>query len=98
MRCRSRRAAAWTSSIENRSPMRVDYARPAPALATTCVILCAMHRLGAALLAVVIAVGGCSVVSVDLTPRIKPLEEETKKAAKEFKDMFVKSLGEKKAA
>ncbi len=28
----------------------------------------------------------------------KPLEEETKKAAKEFKDIFVKSLGEKKAA
>ena len=36
-----------------------------------------MHRLGAALLALVVAVGGCSVVSVDLTPRIKPLEEET---------------------
>jgi protease IV len=36
-----------------------------------------MHRLAAALLAVVVAAGGCSVVSVDLTPRIKPLEEET---------------------
>ena len=36
-----------------------------------------MHRLAAALVAVFVAVGGCSVVSVDLTPRIKPLEEET---------------------
>jgi protease IV len=36
-----------------------------------------MHRLAAALLAVFVALGGCSVVSVDLTPRIKPLEEET---------------------
>jgi protease-4 len=36
-----------------------------------------MHRLAAALLAVSLAVGGCSVVSVDLTPRIRPLEEET---------------------
>jgi protease IV len=36
-----------------------------------------MHRLAAALLALSVAVGGCSVVSVDLTPRIKPLEEET---------------------
>jgi protease-4 len=35
-----------------------------------------MHRLAAALLAVFMA-GGCSVVSVDLTPRLKPLEEET---------------------
>ena len=36
-----------------------------------------MHRLAAALLVVLVAAGGCSVVSVDLTPRIKPLEEET---------------------
>jgi protease IV len=36
-----------------------------------------MHRLRAALLAVFVALGGCSVVSVDLTPRVKPLEEET---------------------
>ena len=36
-----------------------------------------MHRLAAALLAVLVAASGCSVVSVDLTPRIKPLEEET---------------------
>ena len=36
-----------------------------------------MHRLAAALLAVSLAVTGCSVVSVDLTPRIRPLEEET---------------------
>ena len=35
-----------------------------------------MHRLAAALV-VFVALGGCSVVSVDLTPRIKPLEEET---------------------
>jgi protease-4 len=36
-----------------------------------------MQRLAGALLAVLVAVSGCSVVSVDLTPRIKPLEEET---------------------
>ena len=35
-----------------------------------------MHRVTALLLAVLLA-SGCSVVSVDLTPRIKPLEEET---------------------
>lgn len=57
--------------------MRDDYARLPPAAATTCVILCAMLRPTAALLAAIFAVGGCSVVSVDLTPRIKPLEEET---------------------
>jgi protease-4 len=34
-----------------------------------------MHRLAA--LVFVLALGGCSVVSVDLTPRIRPLEEET---------------------
>ena len=36
-----------------------------------------MHRLPVVLLAVVVALTGCSVVSVDLTPRIRPLEEET---------------------
>ena len=36
-----------------------------------------MHRLAAALVVALVAVSGCSVVSVDLTPRIKPLEEET---------------------
>jgi len=36
-----------------------------------------MHCLAVALLAVVVAFTGCSVVSVDLTPRIRPLEEET---------------------
>ena len=40
-----------------------------------CVILCAMRRLGVMLLVVVLT--GCSVLSVDLTPRIRPLEEET---------------------
>jgi protease-4 len=35
-----------------------------------------MRRVSALLLAVLLA-SGCSVVSVDLTPRIKPLEEET---------------------
>jgi protease IV len=41
-----------------------------------CVILCAMRRL-IALLLTAVALGGCSVVSVDFTPRIRPLEEET---------------------
>jgi len=36
-----------------------------------------MRRLAAAVVAAALALGGCSVVSVDLTPRIKPLEEET---------------------
>lgn len=36
-----------------------------------------MHCLAAVLLAVVVSLTGCSVVSVDLTPRIRPLEEET---------------------
>jgi protease IV len=36
-----------------------------------------MRRLAAVLVVVALAVAGCSVVSVDLTPRIKPLEEET---------------------
>ena len=36
-----------------------------------------MHRVAAALLVALVTVSGCSVVSVDLTPRIKPLEEET---------------------
>jgi protease-4 len=36
-----------------------------------------MHCLAVVLLAVVVAFTGCSVVSVDLTPRIRPLEEET---------------------
>jgi protease IV len=36
-----------------------------------------MRRLTAVLLAAVVALSGCSVVSVDLTPRIRPLEEET---------------------
>lgn len=35
-----------------------------------------MRRLLAALLALV-ALGGCSVISIDLTPRIRPLDEET---------------------
>jgi protease-4 len=41
------------------------------------VILCAMRRLATALLVLVVALTGCSVLSVDLTPRIRPLEEET---------------------
>ena len=57
--------------------MRADYARPARVAATACVILGAMPRLAATLLVVLLAVSGCSVVSVDLTPRIKPLEEDT---------------------
>ena len=36
-----------------------------------------MRRVAAALVAIVVALAGCSVVSVDLTPRIRPLEEET---------------------
>jgi protease-4 len=36
-----------------------------------------MRRLAAVLLTAVVALSGCSVVSIDLTPRIKPLEEET---------------------
>jgi protease-4 len=36
-----------------------------------------MRRLTAVLVAAVVALSGCSVVSVDLTPRIRPLEEET---------------------
>lgn len=36
-----------------------------------------MRRLATALLAAVVALSGCSVLSVDLTPRIRPLEEET---------------------
>lgn len=36
-----------------------------------------MHCLTVVLLAVVVSLTGCSVVSVDLTPRIRPLEEET---------------------
>ena len=40
-------------------------------------ILSAMRRLAAVLVVVALALAGCSVVSVDLTPRIKPLEEET---------------------
>jgi protease-4 len=42
-----------------------------------CVILCAMCRLAAVLVAAVVALTGCSVISVDLTPRVRPLEEET---------------------
>jgi protease IV len=41
-----------------------------------CVILCAMRRL-ATVVFTVLALTGCSVVSLDLTPRIRPLEEET---------------------
>ena len=36
-----------------------------------------MRRLATALLVLVVALTGCSVLSVDLTPRIRPLEEET---------------------
>jgi protease-4 len=35
-----------------------------------------MRRLAAALLTAVVALGGCSLISVDLTPRIRALEEE----------------------
>jgi len=40
-------------------------------------ILLAMRRTGLALLLIAVALAGCSVVSIDLTPRIRPLEEET---------------------
>jgi protease-4 len=36
-----------------------------------------MRRLAAVVVLALVALSGCSVVSVDLTPRIKPLEEET---------------------
>ena len=42
-----------------------------------CVILCAMRSLAAVLLIAAMTLPGCSVLSVDLTPRIRPLEEET---------------------
>src|SRR2546428_1599168 len=77
MRSERRRAAAWTSSIVSRG-----------AAVTTAVIIPertkvdqpsrytrAMWRL-APLLVLLLSVG-CSLISVDLTPRIKPLEERT---------------------
>jgi protease-4 len=36
-----------------------------------------MRRLAVVLLAAVVALTGCSVISLDLTPRLRPLEEET---------------------
>src|SRR2546425_993322 len=77
MRSERRRAAAWTSSIVSRGaavtttviiPERTKVDQPSRYTR-------AMWRL-APLLVLLLSVG-CSLISVDLTPRIKPLEERT---------------------
>src|SRR5947207_7342163 len=65
MRPRSRRPAAWTSSTVNvEAPITTArlYTRP-------------MRRWLAA--ALVLPLAGCSLISLDLTPRIEPLREQT---------------------
>src|SRR2546427_3937128 len=77
MRSERRRAAAWTSSIVSRGaavtttviiPERTKVDQPSRYTR-------AMWRL--APLLVLLLSAGCSLISVDLTPRIKPLEERT---------------------